>query len=77
MKKLILILTTTALLYSCEDGSGKYNYVIQDHRGMIYECNFYNENEDGCVMFNDRPGNDNTPGTPTIICGNYTIRKIK
>ena len=41
------------------------------------ECNFYNENEDGCIMFNDRPGTDNTPGTPTILCGNYTIRKMK
>jgi hypothetical protein len=77
MKKLILILTTIFLFYSCEGGSGKYRYVILDNRGMIYECNFYNENEDGCIMFNNRPGEDNTPGTPTIICGNYTIKKIK
>ena len=77
MKKLILILITAIVVSSCGEGSGKYKYLILDNRGMIYECNFYNENEDGCVMFNDRPGEDNTPGTPTIICGNYTIKKIK
>jgi hypothetical protein len=77
MKKLILILITTIVVFSCGEGSGKYKYLILDNRGMIYECNFYNENEDGCIMFNNRPGENNTPGTPTIICGNYTIRKIK
>ena len=77
MKKLILILTTAIVVSSCSEYSGKYKYFIIDNRGMVYECNFYNENEDGCIMFNDRPGKDNTPGTPTILCGNYTIRKMK
>jgi len=77
MKKLILILTTAIVVSSCDGGSGNYKYVIYDNRGMVYECNFYNENEDGCVMFNDRPGQDNTPGKPTILCGNYTIIKLK
>ena len=77
MKKLILILTATIVLSSCSEYSGNYKYFIIDNRGMVYECNFYNENEDGCIMFNDRPGKDNTPGTPTILCGNYTIRKMK
>ena len=77
MKKLILILTATIVLSSCSEYSGNYKYFIIDNRGMVYECNFYNENEDGCIMFNDRPGTDNTPGTPTILCGNYTIRKMK
>ena len=76
MKKLILILTTAIVVSSC-GGSGNYKYVIYDNIGIVYECNFYNENEDGCIMFNDRPGIDNTPGKPTILCGNYTIQKMK
>ena len=76
MKKLFLILIASLVVSSCED-SGKYKYLIYDNRGLVFECNFYNENEDGCVMFNDRPGKDNTPGHPTIICGNYTIKKMK
>jgi hypothetical protein len=76
MKKLILILTTAIVVSSC-GGSSDYKYVIYDNRGEGYLCNFYNENEDGCVMFNDEPGKDNTPGIPTIICGNYTIVKLK
>jgi hypothetical protein len=77
MKKLILILTTVIVVSSCGESSSNYKYLIYDNRGQIFECNFYNENEDGCIMFNNQPGQDNTPGTPTILCGNYTIRKIK
>ena len=32
---------------------------------------------DGCLMFNNKPGGDNGPGNPTVICGNYSIYKIK
>ena len=77
MKKLILILTTAIVVSSCGESSSNYKYLIYDNRGQIFECNFYNENEDGCIMFNNRPGQDNTPGTPTILCGNYTIQKMK
>ena len=77
MKKLILILTTSIVVSSCSENSSNYKYVIYDNRGMLYECNLYNENENGCIMFNDRPGKDNTPGHPTMICGNYTIKKMK
>ena len=42
-----------------------------------FYCNLYNKTGDGCIMFNDEPGKDNTPGTPTILCGNYSIRKMK
>ncbi len=44
MKKLILILTTAIMVSSC-GGSGNYNYVIYDNRGIVYECNFYNDLE--------------------------------
>ena len=77
MKKLILILTTAIVVSSCDEGSGNYNYLIVDNRGIVYYCNLYNKTGDGCIMFNDEPGKDNTPGTPTILCGNYTIRKMK
>ena len=78
MKKLktSIMLVGLTFLFSCEY-SGNYKYIIIDNRGEVYECNFYDENEDGCVMFNDEPGKNNEPGTPTILCGNYTIRKMK
>jgi len=76
MKKLILILTTAIVVSSCDCG-GDYKYFIRDNYGNRYYCNFYNENEDGCIMFNDRPGTNKTTGMPTIICGDYTIRKLK
>ena len=77
MKKLILILTTVIVMSSCDRGIGNYKYIIVDNRGVVYYCNLYNETGDGCIMFNDCPGVDNTPGKPTIICGNYTIKKLK
>ena len=76
MKKLILILTAVIVVSSCEY-SGNHKYVIYDNIGIIYECDFYNKTGDACIMFNDEPGEDNTPGTPTILCGNYSIRKMK
>jgi hypothetical protein len=75
MKKLILILTAVIVVSSCEY-SGNHKYVIYDNRGITYECDFYNKTGDGCIMFNE-PSEDNTPGTPTILCGNYSIRKMK
>jgi len=76
MKKLILILIASLVVSSCEY-SGKHKYLIMDNHGCFYECDFYNKTEDGCIMFNNKPGDDNTPGHPTIICGNYTIKKMK
>jgi hypothetical protein len=75
MKKLVFLIGLS-LLVSCGSG-GDYKYVIYDNRGEGYLCNFYNETDDGCIMFNAQPGEDNTPGIPTIICGNYTINKLK
>ena len=76
MKKLILLLSIVATITSCSY-DGKYKYAIYNNKGVLYYANFYEENEDGCIMFNDRPGLDNTPGKPTLICGDYTIEKIK
>jgi len=76
MKKIIVILITAILVTSCEY-KGKYKYLIADSEGKVYECNFYNKRSNGCIMFNDKPGKDKTPGKPIIICGNYMIRKIK
>jgi len=76
MKKLILLLSIVATMVSCSY-DGKYKYAIYNNRGVLYYANFYVENEDGCIMFNDCPGLDNTPGKPTIICGDYTIKKLK
>ena len=76
MKKLILLLSIVATMMSCSYDK-KYKYTIYNNRGIFYYANFYEENEYGCIMFNDRPGLDNTPGKPTIICGDYTIKKLK
>ena len=48
-----------------------------DNSGVAHYANFYTKTGDGCIMFNNRPGIDNTPGVPTIIYGNYTIKKLK
>jgi hypothetical protein len=74
--KFILVLFVGLSLYSCECDCD-YKYLIYDNHGNVYQCNFYNENEDGCILFNDTPGENNDPGTPTIICGNYTIVQNK
>jgi hypothetical protein len=76
MKKIILFLAVVTTITSCSY-DGKYKYAIYNNRGELYYANFYEENKDGCVMFNDCPGVDNTPGRPTIICGDYTIKKLK
>ena len=73
MKKLFL-LSLVILFTSC---TSKYNYLIKDQRGNYYLCNFYNKTKDGCIMFNDKPGYDNTPGYPTRLCGDYEIKKLK
>ena len=72
MKKVLFIVLI--FLYSC---TPKYHFRIVDEKGDIYFCNFYNETSDGCIMFNDKPGYDNTPGFPTRLCGDYTIKKLK
>lgn len=73
MKKLFL-LSLVILFTSC---TSKYNYLIKDKRGDYYLCNFYTKTKDGCIMFNDKPGYDNTPGFPTRLCGKYEIKKLK
>ncbi len=73
------ILTTLALIFlvtSCGN-DGNYTYEIVDNRGHVFYANFYNKSGDGCLMFNNKPGRDNGPGNPTVICGNYSIYKIK
>jgi hypothetical protein len=72
MKKLLLILAI--ILSSC---TSKYKYLIKDKRGDHYLCNFYNKTSDGCILFNDKPGYDNTPGFPTRLCPPYTVKKLK
>lgn len=62
------------LLFSC---GPKYKYKIFDRKGEIYYCNTINVTNNGCVMFNNHPGLNNTPGIPTIICGYYRIKKLK
>lgn len=73
MKKLF-ILCLVVLFTSCES---EYKYLIKDKKGDYYLCNFYTKTNDGCIMFNDKPGYNNTPGYPTRLCGNYTIKKLK
>lgn len=76
MKKLILILTTAIVVSSCGHND-KYTYLVKDIRGNRFYCNFYNETGNGCIMFNNEPGDNNTPGKPTVVCGSYTIQKLK
>lgn len=73
MRKLIFI-TFILLLSSCKS---EFKYFIKDKNGKYYVCNFYNKTGDGCIMFNDKPGYDNTPGIPTKLCGWYEIKKLK
>ena len=76
MKKLILLLSVVTIITSCSCDCD-YKYLIMDNSGVGHYANFYTKTGDGCIMFNNRPGIDNTPGVPTIICGNYTIKKLK
>lgn len=78
MKNMILILLAVITLNSCsldKDYGWKYNII--DNRGVVYHANFYNETGDGCILFNDEPGEDNTPGTPVMLCGNYSVIQVK
>lgn len=80
MKNIILIILAVITLNSCGlDLGGDYGwkYNIIDNRGIVYHTNFYNKTGDGCLLFNDEPGTDNTPGTPIMLCGNYTIIQVK
>lgn len=72
MKRLILM--SIVFLSSC---TSKYNYKITDDNGDVYLCNFYNKNDDGCILFNDKPGYSNEHGYPTRLCGEYRIKKLK
>ena len=65
---LLLVISFTSCECNCD-----YKYTITDNRGIVYYCNFYNKTEDGCILFNNMPGVNNEPGTPIIVCGNYTI----
>ena len=51
MKKTILI-GLIVLMTSC---TSKYKYLIKDHKGQYYLCNFYNKTGDDCILFNDKP----------------------
>lgn len=51
--------------------------MIVDNRGNYFYTNVYNETGNGCILFNDEPGKDGTPGKPTVICGNYSIQSLK
>lgn len=73
MKKTILI-GLIVLMTSC---TSKYKYLIKDHKGQYYLCNFYNKTGDDCILFNDKPGYSNEVGTPTRICGNYEIKSLR
>ena len=74
MKKTILI-SLIVLMTSC---TSKYKYLIKDHRGQYYLCNFYNKTGDGCILFNDKPGyNNKETGFPTRLCGDYEIKSLR
>ncbi len=70
----IISLVLLILMSSC---TPKYNYKIKDDRGNKYFCNFYTKTNDGCIMFNDKPGYNDTPGYPTRLCPPYKIKKLK
>lgn len=72
----VIFLLLFISITSCESNYD-YKYTIYDNRGIVYYCNFYNKNEDGCILFNNMPGVNNEPGTPTILCGNFTIEENK
>ena len=76
MKKLILILTTAIVVSSCSCNYD-YKYLILDNRGIDYYTNHYYQNEDGCIIFNNKPGENDSQVESIIICGNYTIKNLK
>lgn len=72
--KIIALISILLVLYSCVPN---YKYKITNSKGETFYCNFYNETENGCVLFNKSPGLNNTPGEPYMICGKYTIENLK
>lgn len=74
MKKIVMFISVSLLLLSCNGNKNKYTII--DVNGRDYGANFYNTTDDGCIMFNDVGcgcGNSEGPGTPTKICGSYTV----
>jgi hypothetical protein len=79
MKKLIATVAIATIIASCT--SNKNKYTITTANGTSYGTNFYNKTGDGCIQFNaigcGCGENKDNPGTPTIVCGSYTIVENK
>ena len=71
--KIIALISLLLTLYSC---APNYKFKITTSRGDTFYCNFFNETENGCILFNKNPGLNNTPGEPYMFCGKYTVEKI-
>ena len=77
MKKLLVLVAVATIMTSC--GKSDYKYTITDSAGTRYGADFYNKTGDGCILFNDKNCgcSDSEPGTPTRLCGSYTIVENK
>jgi hypothetical protein len=77
MRKLITVVAVATVLVSCVK-QGKYT--ITNANGSRYQAESYTTTGDGCILFNDKNcgcGDVDGPGTPTRLCGSYTIVENK
>jgi hypothetical protein len=77
MKKLVMLVAVATLLASCAKSN---KYTITDASGTRFGADFYTTTIDGCILFNDINcgcGDSEGPGTPTRLCGSYTIVENK
>ena len=77
MKKLVMLVAVAILLASCVKPS---KYTITDANGARHAADVYTTTGDGCILFNDKfcgCGDSEGPGTPTRLCGSYTIVENK
>lgn len=77
MKKILVGFSIIMAAVSCSAPPGKYR--IEDASGKVYYADRITHDLNGCIRFNNTRCKcpDEGPGTPTILCGSYTITEQK
>jgi len=73
----LFLIYTNILKYWVKDFMFNKLYLKYQFFNKIFINNFFFYNFNFIIMFNDKPGYNNTPGFPTRLCGNYTIKELK